>query len=68
VEGTVRIGLVVGTDGLPRDLKVLASLDKDLDKKALEAVQQRRYDPALKDGQPVERPSEVSIYFHVFHQ
>ena len=67
VEGTVWIGFVVGIDGLPHDLKVVASLDKDLDKKALEAVQQWRFEPAVKDGQPVEAPLEVGVSFQLYH-
>jgi TonB family protein len=67
VQGTVLIGFVVGIDGLPHDLKIVASVDKDLDKKALEAVQQWRFEPAVKDGQPVEAPLEVSVSFRQYH-
>ena len=65
VEGSVGIRLVVGVDGLPHDLKVVSSVDKDLDAKALETVQQWRFEPALKDGRPVEWPLAVSIHFHL---
>ena len=66
-EGSVELALVVGTDGRPHDVKVVTSLNKDFDKKAIEAVKQWRFDPALKDGQPVEAPIHVSISFRVIH-
>jgi TonB family protein len=67
-EGTVSIGLVVGIDGVPHDVRVVSSLDKDLDAKAIEAVQHWRFQPALKkNGQPVEWPMEVRIEFHLLH-
>jgi len=66
-EGTVLLGLVVGVDGLPRDVKIVSSLDKDLDAKCIQAVQQWRFQPALKDGQPVEAPIKVRIEFRRSH-
>jgi protein TonB len=66
-EGTVLIGLVVGIDGVPHDVRVVSSLDKDLDAKAIEAVQRWRFKPALKNGEPVEVPIEVEIVFHLYH-
>jgi TonB family protein len=66
-EGYVSIGLVVGTDGVPHDVRVVSSTDKDFDAKAIEAVQRSRFKPALKDGKPVEWPMEVQIAFHLRH-
>ena len=63
VSGTVLIGLVVSSQGLPRDVHVVRSLDKDLDKNAVEAVQQWRFEPARKDGQPVAVRVTVEIRF-----
>ncbi|MGA1987269.1 MAG: energy transducer TonB [Candidatus Sulfotelmatobacter sp.] len=66
-EGSVLIGLVVGIDGVPHDVKVVSSLDKDLDAKAIEAVQRWRFKPALKNGEPVEVPIKVNVDFHLYH-
>jgi TonB family protein len=52
---------------LTHDVKVVGSLDKDLDAKAVEAVQHWRFQPALKNGEPVEVPIEVSVNFHRYH-
>jgi TonB family protein len=63
VSGTVLIGLVVSSQGLPRDVHVVRSLDKDLDRNAVEAVQQWRFEPARKGGQPVAVRVTVEIRF-----
>jgi TonB family protein len=63
VSGTVLIGLVVGSQGLPRDVHVVRSLDKDLDRNAVDAVQQWRFEPARKGGNPVAVRVTVEIRF-----
>jgi TonB family protein len=66
-QGSVTIGLVVGADGLPHDARVVSSSDKGFEKNALEAVQQWRFDPAMRDGQPVEAKILVIVGFHLLH-
>ena len=39
LQGTVLVSLVVGTDGVPQNVKVLRGLGLGLDEKAVEAVQ-----------------------------
>jgi TonB family protein len=58
-QGVVILRLVIGTDGKPKDITVQRSLGMGLDEKAKEAVQQWRFEPGTKDGQPV--PVEVSM-------
>ncbi len=58
-QGVVILRLVIGTDGKPHDITVQRSLGMGLDEKAKEAVQQWRFEPGTKDGQPV--PVEVSM-------
>src|SRR4051794_40004160 len=53
ISGTVLIGLVVGSDGEPRDVHVIKTLEKDIDQSAVEAVRKWRFEPATKDGKPV---------------
>jgi TonB family protein len=66
-EGYVSIGLVVGIDGVPHEVRVVSSTDKDFDANAIAAVQRWRFKPAQKNGQPVEVPIEVQIAFHLGH-
>ena len=63
VSGAVLIGLVVSSQGLPRDVHVVRSLDKDLDRNAVDAVQQWRFEPARKGGNPVAVRVTVEIRF-----
>ena len=65
-QGTVVVSLVVGADGLPRQLRVAQSLGMGLDEKALEAVRQWRFEPAMKDGRPVPVAVDVEVTFHLF--
>jgi TonB family protein len=63
VSGVVSISLMVGTDGLPSDLRVERSVGYGLDEKALEAVKQYRFRPAMKDGKPVAVRLTVQVSF-----
>jgi protein TonB len=63
VSGVVLIGLVVSSQGLPRQVHVVQSLDKDLDKSAVEAVQQWVFEPARKGNQPVAVRITIEIRF-----
>jgi protein TonB len=52
-EGVVTLGVVVGSDGEPRDISVLSTLGPDFDKAAIDAVKRWKFSPATKDGKPV---------------
>jgi protein TonB len=53
-EGHVRMELVVMADGAPSDVHEISQpLGFGLDEKAIEAVQQWRFQPGEKSGQPV---------------
>lgn len=64
-QSTVLLSLVVGADGRPHDIKVESSPGKDFSKNAVDAVQQWKFEPALKDGQPVEMPIHVDVTFRL---
>lgn len=64
--GTVILWMVVGADGVPRDIKVARSLDAGLDQKAIEAVRKWRFQPATKDGAPVAVQINVEIDFKLY--
>jgi TonB family protein len=66
IHGTVVLSLTIGTDGRPHDTKIEKPLGYGLDEKALEAVRQWRFQPALKDGKPVETQTSVSLEFKLF--
>jgi TonB family protein len=66
IQGIVMVSIVITADGTVRDAKVMTSLDKDLDKKALEAVSKWRFQPATKDGKPVSLRTVVEVNFHLY--
>ncbi len=82
VGGNVLVHLVVDTDGNPTNVTVMrgigvgpdGTLDPKIPKKvadglnakAVEAVSQYRFKPALKDGQPVPLALNVEVNFQIF--
>lgn len=63
LEGVVLLGARIGADGLARDIRVNRPLGFGLDERAVEALQQWRFKPALRDGSPVEAYVQVPIPF-----
>jgi len=64
--GTVVLQLVVGSDGNPRDIRVVRTLGLGLDEKAIEAVRRWRFEPAKKDGKPVAALVSVEVDFRLY--
>lgn len=62
VEGTVRVHVVIGTDGKIKEANAISG-DSLLTQPALDAVRQWTYRPALLNGQAVEVDSEVVVIY-----
>lgn len=65
-QGVCTLTLVVGVDGIPRDVKVVHPLGMGMDERAVIAVQRWRFDPARKDGRPVAVQIAVEMDFHLY--
>lgn len=65
-QGSVMLSAIVGSDGHPSDLRVMRSLGMGLDEKAIEAVRQWRFDPAMKDGHPVAVQINIEVAFRLY--
>jgi TonB family protein len=65
-QGTVVVSIIVGPDGRAHDVRVRNALGMGLDEKAVEAVRQWRFEPALKDGRPVAVWVDVEVNFHLY--
>jgi TonB family protein len=61
--GVVSLSLTVGIDGKPRDITVMKKLGYGLDEKAIEAARQWRFQPATRDGKPVEANIQIVMTF-----
>jgi TonB family protein len=64
VEGDVLVNATIGTDGVPRNLKVIRG-DQRLIPAALSAIGQWRYRPATLGGRPIETQIVVTITFQL---
>ena len=65
-QGVCVIWLIVGPDGHPRDVRVARTLGMGLDQKAIEAVRQWKFEPAMKDGKPVAVQLNVEVNFRLY--
>ena len=64
-QGMVVLWLVIGADGHTHEVRVARRLGMGLDEKAIEAVKQWQFEPAMKDGQPVAVQMNVEVSFRL---
>ncbi|MGP8252728.1 MAG: energy transducer TonB [Terracidiphilus sp.] len=66
-QGICLISIIVDTNGNPQNPRVVRPLGMGLDEKALEAVKQFRFKPAMKDGKtPVPVMITVEVNFRLY--
>jgi TonB family protein len=65
IQGAVLVECIVGTDGKVTSPTVARSLDPDLDKEALEAARQWRFEPGTRDGVPVPIWITIELTFSI---
>lgn len=65
-EGTCVLWLIVDTDGHPHNIRVARTVGYGLDEKAIEAVKQWKFKPAIKDGRPVAVQINVEVHFRLY--
>lgn len=58
--------VVVNQDGTVRELQIARPAGLGLDERAVEAVKQWRFDPALKDGSPVAVQVNIEVSFRLY--
>lgn len=66
VAGNVLVNLWVDTNGLPSHVRVIRGVGMGLDEKAVEAVRQYRFKPAMENGKPVLVELNVEVNFQIF--
>lgn len=65
-QGVVALQIVVDTKGLPENIQIVRHLGMGLDEKAIEAVKQYRFKPAMYHGRPVPVSIIVEVDFHLY--
>jgi len=63
IQGVVVLRVVIAKDGTAKDVQVEKSDNPDLSTAAINAVKYWKWEPALKDGKPVEVFSNVTVRF-----
>lgn len=66
MEGTVEIQLIVDAYGNPENITVVKHLGMGLDQKAIQAVRQYKFKPAMYQGHPVAVRLMVDVDFHLY--
>lgn len=64
--GNVQVYLIVDEQGLPSHVRVVRGVGMGLDEKAVEAVRQYRFKPAMRDGKPVRVDLYIDVNFQIF--
>jgi periplasmic protein TonB len=68
IQGPVLLTLIVGSDGVARDIKVSKSLDPGLDEKAVAAVQQWKFQPGTRYGEAVDVKATIEVNFRLLEK
>jgi TonB family protein len=63
VEGVIIMRVLVGVDGLVKQVRIARGLPDGLDEEAVHAAYQLRFRPAMKDGKPVAFWQSISLEF-----
>jgi protein TonB len=66
VHGVVVLAMIVTAEGKVRDVKVIKSLEEDLDKQAVSAVSAWIFEPGTKDGRPVAVHLRAQVEFNLY--
>ncbi|MGC9157991.1 MAG: energy transducer TonB [Terracidiphilus sp.] len=65
-QGVCIISIIIDVHGNPHNPRVVRALGMGLDQKAIEALMQYKFRPAMKDGKPVPVELPVEINFRLF--
>ena len=66
IEGTVTVEAAVDEKGTVTVSRTVKSLGYGLDEKAIQAVQQWRFQPGMKDGKPVNVQLNIEVEFRQY--
>jgi len=64
-QGTVVLTIEIGADGKPHAIRIVSGLGLGLDEKAIDAVSQWKFKPAMRNGKPVPAPATIEVNFRL---
>jgi protein TonB len=64
--GVVTVNLIVDEKGNPQSVHVVHGAGMGLDQKAVEAVKQYKFKPAMEGGKPVAVDLNIEVNFQIF--
>jgi protein TonB len=64
--GNVQVYLIVDEQGNPTHVRVVRGVGMGLDEKAVEAVRQYKFKPAMQNGKPVKVDLYIDVNFQIF--
>ena len=64
--GNVQVALIVDANGMPTHVRVERGVGMGLDEKAVEAVRQYKFKPAMENGKPVPVELYIEVNFQIF--
>jgi protein TonB len=64
--GIVTVNLIVDEKGMPQNVRVTHGVGMGLDQKAVDAVKQYKFKPAMEHGKPVAVMMNVEVNFQIF--
>jgi TonB family protein len=65
-QGVLVVGMIIGRDGNPKAEWAVKKLGLGLDQKAIEAVRRWKFQPAVKNGEPVAVLINVEVSFRLY--
>jgi TonB family protein len=65
IEGIVKLAAVIGKDGRVDRIELLSGIDNRLDESAVEALSKWLFEPALRDGAPIEVDAVFEVPFRL---
>jgi TonB family protein len=65
-QGNALLSIVVDETGQPQKIRIVQPLGMGLDRKAVEAVSNWRFNPGMKDGEPAAVEIAVEVNFHLY--
>jgi protein TonB len=66
VSGNVLVYFQVDPTGKPTHIRVIRGIGMGLDEKAVEAVSQYKFKPAMENGKPVTVEMNIEVNFNIY--